>query len=328
MCQTSKGVSSVVNNIRGKSDNSTVNQITNLFSDINVAANSINASFSDFFVKSSSFPPIPMNYEVDKICDVNSVFCLLSNLKTNKSCGSDGIMPIFLKTSASALALPLSHIFNLSFIHGCVPELWKIADVCPVPKTKPINLLKLRPISLLPIVSKILEKSILKLYRVPLIKCYDNNQFAYRCKSSTVSALIAIHDTILKLLDNVSVNAVRVITFDMSRAFDRIPHHLLLSCLSQCDLPKRAAFVNWLNSYLCGRLQRVRLSNVRSSCVPVTSGVPQGSILGPILFSVYLSSYDCISPNVQVVKYADDVSLIVPVFKHIALTILHSSIMK
>jgi hypothetical protein len=316
MCNSSKGVWAIVNDVRGKTDSNSVNRIVSLFSDCVTAAESINTSFSDLLVKSENFSILPVDKNVGNICNADLVYNFLRSLKTNKACGSDDILPILLKESAEVLCKPLCFIINMSFEKSVVPSVWKIADICPVPKTSPVRRDKLRPISLLPIMSKICERVVLKEYREPLLRSYDNSQFAYRPHSSTVCALIYIHEIILKFLDDVNIRAVRLITFDLSRAFDCIPHHLLLSCISKLDLPHCNSFVNWLRSYLYGRVQRVKLGNTRSSSISVCSGVPQGSVLGPILFAVYLSTYKPLGKTIHVIKYADDVSLVVPVYKN------------
>ena len=204
----------------------------------------------------------------------------------------------------------------MSFRLGIFPSVWKKADVCPVPKCKPVCKDQLRPISLLPIVSKLFEKIILKTYSSSLICSYDKYQFAYRPESSTVCALLFVQERILKILDDSDVSAVRLVTFDMSRAFDCVPHHLLLSEISKLSLPDRSSFVNWVNSYLSDRQQKVRLGNTKSSLVHVSSGVPQGSVLGPVLFSLYMSSYAPSDDKVYIAKYADDITLILPVYKN------------
>ena len=317
MCKSSKGVWSIVNDVRGKDDVRSSDNLLSLFSDPVNAVETINLNFSRFFTESESFPLLPVNHDENiEICSEMSIFDLLTKIRTDKACGSDGVNPIFLKTCADALCRPISHIINLSFQHGVFPTAWKTADVCPVPKSRPVNKDHLRPISLLPTISKICEKSVLNKFSENLLNFYDNCQFAYRPKSSTTCALVTVHENVLNYLDDINVGAVRVITFDMSRAFDCLPHHLLLSRLSSLDMPFCNFFVNWTNNYLTNRQQRVKLGNVKSSPSHVSSGVPQGSILGPVLFAIYFSSYKPSDVKARVIKYADDITLILPVYKN------------
>ena len=250
----------------GKTDSNSVNHIVSLFTDCQTATESINCDFISTFVKNNNFPILPVNGSMNAICDQQIVNKLLHGLKTNKACGNDDILPILLKHSAEVLCRPLCSLIHLSFTKGVVPSAWKVADICPVPKTYPVQKDKLRPISLLPVMSKICERVILEKYREPLLHSYDNCQFAYRPRSSTVCALIYIHESIVNFLDDVDIRAVRLITFDMSRAFDCIPHNLLLSYkfISQLDLPDKNYFVNWLRNYLLDRKQRVKLGNTRA----------------------------------------------------------------
>jgi hypothetical protein len=316
MCNTSKGFWSVVRDTCGNADRS-INEVGSLFDNLTCAAESINLDFCKVFTKSQSFPVLPTDScnESLEICTDSLVYEFLSKLRTDKACGGDGILPIFLKLSADVICRPISHIFNLSFRCGIFPNIWKIANVCPVPKGRPVKRDQLRPISLLPTVAKLCEKVVLLNFREPVLRFYDDRQFAYRPNSSTTCALLTVHSTVLNFLEDVEVGAVRIIAFDMSRAFDRIPHYKLLSLISTLDLPNCNLFTNWLNGYLSNRQQRVKLGKVFSSPAPVTSGVPQGSILGPVLFAVFFSSYKPNDQKCQVVKYADDVSLVLPVFK-------------
>jgi hypothetical protein len=318
MCKSSKGFWSIVSNVRGKNVTKSSHHIISLFSNATDAVNSINVRFGQFFGSSTSFDKFPViKCENVEICNETIVYNLLSRLETDKAMGSDMIPPVLLKLTAVELCRPLCHIFNLSFRHACIPQTWKIADVCPVPKTSPVKLDQLRPISLLPCVSKICEKVVINSYHSSLIKCLDVSQFAYKPKSSTVLALITIHDYILRFFDDPNVRGIRVIAFDMTHAFDSVPHNLLLQslCNFRHEFSDSDMFLNWLNDYLCNRQQCVRLGNVRSRVLDVTSGVPQGSILGPYLFAIYMSSYQPVDSDVCVTKYADDVTLVVPVYK-------------
>ena len=141
------------------------------------------------------------------------------------------------------------------------------------------------------VLSRICENTFLRKYRKPMLSNYDDQQFAYRDQSSTVCALVKLHGTITKHLVDQSVKAVRIIAIDLSKAFDGIPHDLLLDKLSGLSVPDVAFFVNWIKSYLSNRQQRVRLSTFISSLVAACSGVPQGSLLGPYLFALFMRDF-------------------------------------
>ena len=136
----------------------------------------------------------------------------------------------------------------MSLNFGVVPDVWKIADVCPLPKVTPVKRDKLRPISLLPIVSKLCERDVLNNYHNEFVQSYDPSQFAYRPFSSSVCALIYIHDIVLKFLELSHIVGVRILCLDMTRAFDCVPHDLLLSLLVNLPFTNRNILVNWLNT--------------------------------------------------------------------------------
>ena len=143
------------------------------------------------------------------------------------------------------------------------------------------------------------------------MNCYDDCQFAYRKNSSTVCALITAHDCILRFLDDPLICAARVLTFDMSHAFDSVPHDRLVNRI----IDENECLGVWLSNYLSSRQQRVRLGQTTSSLCNVTSGVPQGSILGPYLFSIFMSTYSTLNSLTKLIKYADDVTIVIPIFK-------------
>ena len=316
MCKSSRGIWNVVRDIRNKNEHDSATKIVSLFSNVDNAAESLNRLFSETFVQSCSVPMIQTARSLNSaLCDHNFVLSLFKNLRTDKACGSDQIPPSLLKIAAPYICHPVSYIFNKSFETSNVPDIWKLADVCPIPKCMPVDVNQLRPISLLPVLAKLLEKTVYVKYRTHLFLSYDDAQFAYRPFSSTVCALVSIQDTVLRIMDNCKTAGAYVITLDMSRAFDRIPHHILLHRLMNFDFPEHDMFVNWINSYLSNRKQRVRLLSAVSSTLDVSSGVPQGSVLGPHLFAIFLSTYRALFEDTGLIKYADDVTLVIPVYK-------------
>ncbi len=189
--------------------------------------------------------------------------------------------------------------------------LWKCADVIALPKSKLVSIDSLRPISLISTPAKILEKVVLHYAKATFLSKYDDLQFGFQPKSSTVCALIYSTDYITKYLDNTDIQAVEMIAYDFSRAFDKINHDLLLSRLRDLQIPHDLFY--WLRDYLHSRNQRVRIGSYFSEISSIASGVPQGSLLDPYLFCIFASTLVASQDN-KIVKFADDSALLCPVY--------------
>ena len=123
-----------------------------------------------------------------------------------------------------------------------------------------------------------------------------------------------MEDFITSSLDKADVSGVQIVAYDMSKAFDRLKHDVILARLSTCDLP--LSIVSWFQSYLRDRTQFVRIGNEKSSLALVTSGVPQGSVVGPFLFSMVAGSFPVEYENATVIKYADDFTVCAALLKN------------
>ena len=178
------------------------------------------------------------------------------------------------------IAAFLCKIFNKSLQLGSLPSDWKLADVVPVHKKGAKNHVEnYRPISLFPIVSKVFERCVLNSIKEHLYHVISPKQYIGR---SCVTNLLEAFDHIGSLLD--SSSQVNTIYLDMSKAFDKVSHRRLVHKLIQAGFA--CNLLNWFCSYLSGRHQRVTVLGATSEDFYVTSGVPQGSILGPALFSL------------------------------------------
>ena len=232
----------------------------------------------------------------------------VSNLNSNKSCGHDEIPPKFVKEISKQIAKPLTHIYNQSLLTGVVPNELKIALVTPVFKANSKEeFSNYRAISVLPCFSKILEKNMDK----RVVKYLDKHnmlfqsQYGFRKKHSTNLATIELVTKMLQAIDN-SEYTIGVF-LDLTKAFDTVNHEILLKKLEHYGI--RGIALEWFENYLTNRKQMVKYKSEKSDSLTIKCGVPQGSVLGPLLFLVYMNDISRCSEILSIILFADDTNL-------------------
>ena len=256
-----------------------------------------------------TFYPNP-NFDLHSLTiDESKILALLRNLNTKKAHGSDKISAHMIKLCDSSLVKPLSLIFQASLSSGVYPSIWKQALVIPVHKKgNRQDKSNCRPISLLPIFSKILEKLIFDniyafLSRNNLLSA---NQSGFRPGDSTINQLLSITHKIYCAFDETPSKETRAVFLDLSKVFDRVWHDGLIYKLQVNGISGN--LLNLLCSFLTNRQQQVILNGKTSASSSISAGVPQGSVLGPLLFLIYIND---LSDNIRsdVKLFADDTSL-------------------
>lgn len=272
---------------------------------------------ADFFAKyfKSVFQKYPENDDLPQsetklsFVDVDpmDVYKRLLHVESKNNTTPDGIPYIFIKNTAEALTFPVSHIFRYSMMSGTVPDLWKLSYVLPLHKKGERDSVKnYRPISLLSSLGKVFESIICE----KLVAFFEENnilppeQHGFRKGKSVNTQLLETLDDISEGLEYKKF--VDIIYFDLAKAFDSINHSKLLKKLRKAGIG--GALLKWIENWLRNRKFMVKIENSLSEQCSIDSSVPQGSILGPILFNFYISDAVefCKTDNVLAKFFADD----------------------
>lgn len=236
----------------------------------------------------------------------DEVLYSMLHLNKNKGVGPDDIPPVVLIQCASSLASPLCRLFNLSLSLGYFPNKWKISFIKPVFKSgSRSNVKNYRGISIASSIAKLFDSLVTDALTHHFLSYLSPNQHAYvKGRSTTTNLLEFVNAANSTLSDGLQIDAIYT---DFSKAFDKVNHAVLLNKLNKIGI--HSSLLNWISSYLQGRYQYVKLSDCISELFLVTSGVPQGSHIGPLLFILFIDDIVWILKYSKCLIYADDIKL-------------------
>lgn len=282
-------------------------------------------TFNNYFVNvgheiQNKIPPSQRTYDlylppsqtnsifIDEVSEADVVLAIKS-LKTKTSSGHDNISTKLLKQTFPAILTPLTHIINTSFRSAIIPHQMKQAKVIPIHKAADPHLPEnYRPISMLPAFSKVLERLMYNklTHFLESHNLFYKHQYGFRKSHSTIHPIIHFLNQCAIANNSSPPNSTLAIFCDLSKAFDVLDHKILIHKLSNIGI--RGIALKWITNYITDRTQYVNISQTNSNISRILSGVPQGSILGPLLYLIYVNDISQ-ATDASILSFADDTTI-------------------